>query len=178
MSDHQDHPIAGLIFLLLAASAIILGAKAGIEGSRKSEVNARIREAVELGRSGEFEEAEARLRAILRRHPDDTDALFNLGVALLARDEDDEADRAFARVLEIVPEDYDALAERAAIQKRRGNVDRAIAILETIPAGKANLKERLARDPLWEDLHEDARMRKLMEKHGAGREARRFFEAQ
>jgi tetratricopeptide (TPR) repeat protein len=164
-SSAHDHPIAGFAWLLVAFGLIGLAGKAGIEKSAKSEINQEIRKAVDLGRNGDYQLAEEKLRSVLRRHPSDPDALFNLGVALLAQERDDDADTVFAQVLEVTPDDYDALAERAGIQKRKGRVDEAFALLDKIPVGRGNLKERLAQDPLWKDVAADHRMIGLKKKH-------------
>lgn len=170
--SHSDHPIAGFAFLAVAFGTIAWGAEYGISTSKralaegaKKEVNAEVRKAVDVGRGGDFEQAQKMLEEIVAKHPNDPDALFNLGISQTATERDDEADKTFQRVLELAPEDWDAVAERASIKKRKGQVDEALAMLEKIPAGKGHLHERLTQDPLWADIS-DGRMEELKKRHG------------
>lgn len=173
MSHSHDHPVAGFLFLAFAFGLIGVGSKAGMDASReaqrrvaKEQVNKAIRAAVELGQRGEFEQAEEALRKIVKEHPSDPDALFNLGIAQLAVEKDDEADRTFELVLGVSPSDWDAVAERAGIKKRKGDVEGGLALLEKVPPGMGHLPERLAQDPLWADLGDNPRLRELRKRHG------------
>lgn len=119
---------------------------------------------------------------MLVAQPTNVDALFNLGIALVAQDKNDEADATFAKLLSVKPEDWDAVAERAGLAMRRATktssvadpkeVDVALGMLGSIPVGKGNIAERLVRDPLWADLIGDERLIKLFDKHGVPIEAR------
>lgn len=133
---------------------------------QKEISNARIRQAVALGESGELEKAETLLKEIVAQSPDDLDALFNLGIAQLARDRLDDADQTFQQVLAKNPKDYEAVAERAGILARREKVEEALGLLESIPVGQGRLRERLAQDPLWAELPQSDRLAALMKKHG------------
>jgi tetratricopeptide (TPR) repeat protein len=144
----DDHPLAGYLFLLIVAALLFGVARAGIESSRRAQMKTEMREAVEAGTRGDYGEAESKLRALVREHPDEVDALFNLGLAELALEHDQDADALFAKVLALNPKDYDAMVERAAIQKHRGHAAAALEILDAIPAGQGHLRERLLNE--WE----------------------------
>lgn len=163
--DHE-HPLAGIVFLLVVAGLVFLGARAGIQSSKHAKLKAEMREAVEAGARGEYDQAESSLRSIAHDHPDDVDALFNLGIAELALEHEDDAYATFERVLTLSPKDYDALAEQAVIHKHKGNRDKALAMLESIPAGEGHVRERLVHEAAWDDLAGTPRMNALREKHG------------
>lgn len=162
----KDHRIAGYGFLILMVGLIGWGSSQAIARSKNALNREQIRAAVERGKRGEFDPAEELLREVLRRMPDHPDALLNLGIVQAALEQDDEADRTFSRLLELYPDDYDAIAERAGILKRRGKVEEAFAMLEKIPLHEGHVKERLETDPLWADLRGDERLLALLQKHG------------
>ena len=91
---------------------------------------------------------------------------LNLGICYRSLDKLDAADRAFARVLQLDPEDWDAVAERATIRITRGDRDQAFEMLASIPANRGQVQERLRSDPLWRKHRKDPRMPPLMKKHG------------
>lgn len=129
-------------------------------------VSAEIMEAVMMGEGGNIEGAAKKLREISERHPDNTDALFNLGIALTGLERFDEADRVFQQVLEKEPEDYEAVAERATILLAQGKVEQALALAENIPPGEGRLGLRLEYHERWATLKGD-RVAALKKKHGA-----------
>ncbi|MCK6548476.1 tetratricopeptide repeat protein [Myxococcota bacterium] len=190
MSHSNDHPIAGYLFLALAVGGIGYAGLSAVESSKKlrleqeeAAATAKIREALAAGETEQFGKAEALLREVLEKQPSNIDALFNLGIALVAQDKNDDADATFQKVLAVKPDDWDAVAERAGLAKRRATktstttldpkeLDAALGLLESIPAGKGNVAERLVRDPLWADLIGHERLIKLFDKHGVPVEAR------
>jgi tetratricopeptide (TPR) repeat protein len=161
----QDHPIAGTVFLVVAASTIGLLAHAGMRHSADLELAQEIDRAEKEARSGNTAKAEQLLREVVRRSPDKAVAEFDLGLAQLELHEDDEADKSFARVLELDPNDYEAMACRALIFKHKGKVDEALTTLEKIPVGKGRVVDLLENDLSWEDLDGNARMNALRKKH-------------
>lgn len=171
----SKHPLAGGLFLLVALGLIGFGAysviRAGAHGGEeqaspaKPELNARILEAIHMGQNGDVDGAATRLRVIVAEHPDNLDALYNLGVALIGTGEPAAAEMQFRRVLELVPGDPDALAELAGLRKDQGDLDGAFALLEQIPARDPKLRQRLLEDPLWSDLDDDERMKAMFAKH-------------
>jgi Tfp pilus assembly protein PilF len=164
--SEQDHPVAGIIWLVAVGLAIGSGAKAGIEHSRRAKIRSDIREAVQTGERGNYAKAEGMLRDVVREHPGEPDALFNLGVAELGLERIDEADETFGKVLELNPSDWDAVAERATIAQRRGKTEQALSLLDRIPPGEGHIRDRLEGEVAWGDLDGDARMNKLRAKHG------------
>jgi hypothetical protein len=58
------------------------------------------------------------------------------------------------------------MAERANIQKEKGNVEGAFDILEKIPERGGRIDVRLRDDPLWIDVADNPRMKALRIKHG------------
>lgn len=178
MSDSHthDHPIAGYTFLLLVAVGLAFGSKAAIqhsaeahEAQKAAAIEAekqRVKDAVAVGQAGDYARAEQLLEALSHERPDDADILFNLGISKAAQEKDDDADKLFARVLELDPKDFDAVAERAGIKRRKNLLDETFILLDKIPVGEGHLKERLMRDPLWADLMNEPRMIELAKKHG------------
>lgn len=179
MADSK-HPLAGGLFLVVAVGLIGFGAysgikagshgtQAGAEGASPSalpDLNTRLVEAIRMGQAGDVEGAATRLRLIVREHPNNLDAIYNLGVALIGTGELAAAEAQFQRVLELAPGDGDALAELAGLRKDQGDLDAAFAYLNQIPSRDEKLRQRLLEDPLWADLDEDERMKALMSKHG------------
>lgn len=175
----SKHPLAGGLFLVVAVGLIGFGAYSGIRsGDHRhdgagsppaapvADLNTRIVEAIRMGQGGDVEGAASRLRLVVREHPDNLDALYNLGVALIGTGEIAAAEAQFQRVLELAPGDPDALAELAGIRKDQGDLEGAFAYLNQISTQDEKLRQRLLEDPLWSDLDEDERMKALMGKHG------------
>ncbi len=174
--SEAKHPIAGGIFLAVAVALIGFGAYSGLESGAHSghsqaaapvdPLNAQILEAVQMGQGGDVEGAAASLRVIVAKHPDNVDAVYNLGVALIGTGELENADKQFRRVLELAPGDADALAELAGLRKDSGDLDGAFALLDQIPTQDPKIRQRLLEDPLWVDIEDDERMKALYSKHG------------
>lgn len=173
--SESKHPLAGGIFLVGAIGLIGFGAYSGIhsagghgtsaEAARALDVNAQVVEAIQLGQSGDVDGAAVRLRAIVSQHPENLDAIYNLGVALIGTGDGVEAERMFRRVLELAPDDGDALAELAGLKKDANDLDAAFALLEQIKVGDEKIRLRLLEDPLWQEVESDPRMKALLEKH-------------
>ena len=174
--SEAKHPIAGGIFLAVAVGLIGFGAYSGLQagghgpvagtGSPSEDLNAKILEAIQLGQSGDVEGAAAGLKDIVARHPDNVDAVYNLGVALIGTGETETAEKQFRRVLELAPGDADALAELAGLKKDGGDLAAAFALLEQVPVQDPKIRQRLLEDPLWSDIQDDERMKALYTKHG------------
>jgi Flp pilus assembly protein TadD len=178
--DHptRSHPFASYGFLLLAAFAILSLAQLGIEHAATvadhheahradvSQVSHDIMSAVRLGQTGNYLGAAQLLARIVQEHPNNVDAIFNLGVALSAAERYDDAEAAFMRIEELDPKDFNAVAEHAGVKKAQGDERAALSLLESIPAGEGNMKARLAEDPRWDSLKENPRMQALRKKHG------------
>jgi tetratricopeptide (TPR) repeat protein len=162
----QEHTIAGYGFLFVVACAIGFGAKAGIQHSRRVALVQRIQEAEKYAAGGDTRKAVATLREVLYDSPNNVTVLFNLALAHLELNEDDEADAALQRVLAIDPQDYEATAVHALILKREGKVEEALSTLEKVPVGKGRVRDLLQTDPSWEDLDGNLRMNELRKKHG------------
>lgn len=169
-----EHPVAGTIFLMVMAGALGFGAYSGIKGSRAAAIRHEINEAVDLARAEKYGRAEELLRGVLRRDPQNSVALFNLalvqyGMECPAGTEKcypDRANETFARLLDLRPDDYDAMMYRARILKQKSQVDEALSMLERIPAGKGHVAQMLEQDAVWEDLDGAERMNNLRKKHG------------
>jgi tetratricopeptide (TPR) repeat protein len=166
MSQEEDHPIAGGVFLLVVAAAIGFGGKAGIEHSAHTALEHELEEAAKAEEAGQPATAAAILREVLRKSPESTSVMFNLGLTSLELDQDDAADEMFSKVLERKPDDYEAMACRALIMKRKGKVDEALTLLQKIPVGQGRLQEMLQTESAWQDLDGDPRMAELKKKHG------------
>jgi tetratricopeptide (TPR) repeat protein len=170
----KEHPIAAGTFLIVVAGGIGLFARAGIQSGAhhekeavRAKLNQELDEVLNIARQEDYETAIQRLEKMIDDHPDMPGLYLNLGIAQRAANKLDDADRTFARVLELDPSDYDAMAERANIQKEKGNLEAALDILEKIPEGEGRLYLRLKEDPLWIEVAENPRMKALKEKHGA-----------
>lgn len=138
----------------------------GPDEAVKREVRGILRRAIHAHRQLDYETAEKLLRDASERYPDIAAVWLNLGICYRSLDKLDAADRAFARVLEINAQDWDAIAERATVRLMRGQTDEAFTMLSSIPANKGQVNERLRSDPDWRKARGDARMPALLEKHG------------
>lgn len=169
MAHEKNHPIAGIAFLILVGGLIVWAAKSGIEASRAADVKADIIRAVMVGDQGDLQASHALLKALVEAHPENTGALYMLASVEARLGRLDEADQLYARVLDRDPNDWESVAERAGIAKKKGNLDAGLAMLMQIPAGKGHIEERLM-DEVWYDLHGDDRLKPLLEKHQIRRE--------
>ncbi len=136
------------------------------EQERRTKIRDAMARAIQLHRQLDFEGAERLLRRTSERYPRVPAVWLNLGICLRSLNKLDEADRAFARVLQLNDEDWDAVAERATIRVLRGDADEAFALLQQVPANKGQVYERLRSDPDWKKYRDDPRMTPLRAKHG------------
>jgi tetratricopeptide (TPR) repeat protein len=165
--------MAAGLFLALILSLVGFAAKSGIQHGKdtpefdsNAKVAEQIMEAVKLGQGGEYAPAAKLLGDIVKHHPKNTDAMFNLGVALSALERYKDAERIFERVNQLSPNDFDAVAERAGIRLALDDAEGALALLEKVPVGAANMANRLGQDPRWVPLKDNPRMAALLQKHG------------
>ena len=134
--------------------------------ARKREIRETMQRAIHAHRQLDYEAAERILVAASEKYPRVPAVWLNLGICYRSLDKLDAADRAFARVLELSADDWDAIAERATIRVIRGKVDEAFALLDKVPAYKGQVTERLRSDPDWLKHRGDARMKPLLIRHG------------
>lgn len=174
----KQHPVAAGLWLAICLTGIAFIAVKG-QTRRDAEdagtqaplpervvLREKLYSAIALSERGEHARALVVLEDLVEQHPRTTSLWLNLGIAQRAAGRLTEAARTFEKVLELDPEDYDAVAEKATVLKQEGRVDAAIAELERIPVRRGRIGERLAADPLWQDIAEDPRMRALRDKHG------------
>ena len=139
---------------------------ASMDKARKLEIRNVIRTAINAHRQLDFESAERILVEASEKYPRVPAVWLNLGICYRSLDKLDAAERAFARVLELNNEDWDAVAEQATVRLVRGKVDEAFEMLASIPANKGQVPQRLRSDPDWTKHGTHQRMRALLEKHG------------
>ncbi|MEL7367880.1 MAG: tetratricopeptide repeat protein [Myxococcota bacterium] len=162
------------VTIVLTMNAEEKPSKAQTEGSEgdaenelaRREIRAIIRKAIMAHRQLDYEAAEKILEEASERYPRVAAVWLNLGICYGSLDKLDAADRAFARVLEINPKDWDAVAEKATLHSMRGQGDKAIELLSTVPSMKGQVSERLRADPRWTKLHGHPKMKALLRKHG------------
>ena len=148
------------VLLLLGGGIFLLNQGTG-GASSNSSVSKRVSEAIALGQNGDFPSALKILEDVVEKHPDNTDALFNYGLALRSVERLKDSDAAFQKILELKPDDFEAWAERANLAVLANDVDRAFDYLEKIPAGKGRLILRLRVDKHWQNLRKHPRMEKI-----------------
>ncbi|MEM7677249.1 MAG: tetratricopeptide repeat protein [Myxococcota bacterium] len=132
----------------------------------RREIRAIIRKAIMAHRQLDYEAAEKMLEEASEKYPRVAAVWLNLGICYGSLNKLDAADRAFARVLEIDPKDWDAVAEKATVRAMRGKDDEALDLLATIPSMKGQVTERLRGDPRWIKLRGRPKMKELLRKHG------------
>ena len=136
------------------------------EDQRRAEIRQQMRQAIEAAQRQDYQTAERLLVRASEKYPTTPAIWLNLGIAYRAANKLDAADRALARVLDLAPEDWDAVAEQATIQFLRGKADLAFSLLEKIPANQGQVNARLRIDPDWAKFSSDSRMEALRTKHG------------
>lgn len=94
-----------------------------------------------LAQTGRAAEAEKRLDALLAKRPDSAHLHGLRGRAALLQGEDDEAAAEFARALELAPDDGAALAGRALLEQKRGDVAKAIETMKQAAAASPGSSE-------------------------------------
>jgi tetratricopeptide (TPR) repeat protein len=169
----KDHPIAAGTWLLLIVGGIgflgFTGLQSGAEhekNAEKSGLNQELEAIIDAGRRGEYDVAIQGLEGMIAKYPNEPSLYLNLGIAQRAAERLDDADRTFAKVLELDPNDYDAMAERANILREKGNLEGALELMDKIPPGKGRVNMRLRDDPLWLEVAEEPRVKALRQKHG------------
>ncbi len=162
----QQHWVAAGAWTLLVAGGIGFGAVTGFKKSRHATMKEEVAKVIALGKAGRLLDAEEAFQGLAVRYPDEPSVWLNLGIAQRGLHRLPEAAKTFARVNELDPQDYDALAERASIQKLSGDVEGALTFLEEIPAGEGRVRIRLLRDRIWQDISGNPRMQALRAKHG------------
>lgn len=172
----QSHPIAATIFVGVVLGTVAYGTQSALvhqraeaerqvaERAAKRKLN--IETAVIQGQAGDYEGASLLLQSVLREYPGDLDASYNLGIALSAMTRYDEAEKVFSAILKASPDDFDAMAELAAVYDGKGDAERAMQLLDKIPAGKAELAARLGDESRWTAIRAHARFRELALKVG------------
>ncbi|MEM1187408.1 MAG: sulfotransferase [Pseudomonadota bacterium] len=86
-----------------------------------------IAEAMELANAGKFKQAESIYRDILRKNPEDVDALRLLGVSRVKREQFDEAAACFRRAVELAPDFLKAWINLGAALSEQQKFDEAEA---------------------------------------------------
>ncbi|MEM6774478.1 MAG: sulfotransferase [Pseudomonadota bacterium] len=86
-----------------------------------------IAEAMELANAGKFKQAETIYRDILRKNPEDVDALRLLGVSRVKREQFDEAAACFRRAVELAPDFLKAWINLGAALSEQQKFDEAEA---------------------------------------------------
>ena len=148
------------VLLLLGGGAFLVSQ--GANGSSSDSVVAKkVTSAIALGQDGKFQEALKILENVVKTHPDNIDALFNYGLVLRSVNRINDSDKAFQKILELKPDDFEAWAERASLAVLQNDLDRAFDYLEKIPAGEGRLILRLRVDEHWKNLKEHPRMEKV-----------------
>ncbi len=105
---------------LLRALVVNLGMRTMIEVEFIHDATEKVMEGVELYMAGEIEAAEAKYREALRMKPDDTAALYNLGVLLRVSARRDEALACFGKAAEDVEHPDGPKAAEALRRMKRG----------------------------------------------------------
>jgi len=99
---------------------------------KPGSIPARLGQArVRLGR-GQFDEAQAIAREVLKAHPDETDAWYLVGEAARLKRDFAAAVEAFDRVIETLPNHLPARLGRAAVLIELGRLDDALADIERV----------------------------------------------
>lgn len=83
-----------------------------------------------------FESAETVLREYIEKYGENANVIFNIGLALGARDETERAEQSFWRVLELDPNHRDAFGALLALRGEKGGdeaVQEALARLRALP---------------------------------------------
>lgn len=172
----DGHPLVAGTFLALAIGGVGYGTTRAVVGQREAAVarvaaaeaerKAMLTDGVQRGQQGDFEGAVLVLTRLVREHPDDGDAAYNLGVALGALGRHDDAERVLSGLLARTPDDWGATAELAAVYDTRGDGERALQLLEKVPAGEGDLVARFSDPQLWATTRSHARFEALRAKHG------------
>jgi tetratricopeptide (TPR) repeat protein len=109
--------VAGPLWLLIGN----LGVKAFVEVEFIHEASEKVAEGMRLFNEGEVDAAEEKYREALRMKPDDTSALYNLGVLLRVTGRRDEAVAAFEAAAKDGGHPDAARAKEALERMRRGS---------------------------------------------------------
>ncbi len=85
---------------------------------------------LDLLRHGELAEAVPLLESFLATDPDDTDTLYNLGMAQSDLGRFDDAVRHLSRLVELEPDHVNGLVALGVAYQRRGDSEKAVEVLE------------------------------------------------
>jgi cytochrome c-type biogenesis protein CcmH/NrfG len=115
------------------------GAPPGAEGEAPRPIppamlEGMLRAAHQALDSGEYQQAIAAYKAVLKRHPDNVDAITHLGIILAIAGHADDAVKAFDRALAIQPDYPHALWDKGRVLFERENYAGAIAAWERFVA--------------------------------------------
>lgn len=91
--------------------------------------------------NGRVTEVQQRLDALLAKRPDSAHLHGLRGRAALVQGRNDEAEKDFARAIELVPDDGAALSGLALLERQRGDVPKAIEIMKKAAASSPNSPE-------------------------------------
>ncbi|MBN2496854.1 MAG: tetratricopeptide repeat protein [Deltaproteobacteria bacterium] len=110
-------------------------------------------------------EAAGLFRSVIERDPESVRARINLGAALLALEENAQAERLFEQALQRKPDSLEAQGNLAVARLVSGRTDEGIAGLEKL----------LAADPSFADAHYN--LARVFQKAGRSEEARAHYKA-
>ena len=168
----KDHNVAAGVFLLMFVGGVgtLITYKTMQQHDRagkeeREEVREVLRTAVEQGQRGRFKEAISVLQEATGPYGRYSAIWLNLGIAQRATGDLESAAHSFEEALKANPNDWDAIAERATVQKLRGSEADALASLERIPPGHGRVRERLEVDPAWGEAKDAERLEALRQKH-------------
>lgn len=139
------------------------------EEARVKALNDKMREAIMVAREGDFDAAIIRLKQLDEEYPNRAAVLMNLAIAYRAGGNLEGAMDMIDRAIQVAPEDWDLVAEKATILLEAKKVDDALTVAEKIPGRLGRMPERLRADPLWFELEQSDRYEALRKKHGLGK---------
>lgn len=114
---------------ILATSTWVYSAGAEHNPSPQRQSNPAVAQARAALASGKPEDAIRVLSAQLQSHPNDISARLTLAEAYVAARQSDQAQAQYEAVLQVVPQNYSALAGLGAIYERAGNPGKAEPLL-------------------------------------------------
>lgn len=172
--------IAGWIWLGLALGGIGYAASQGIRAGvdKKVEIekernaalvarlNERMGDAIVDARSGDIASALAKLERLAEEYPDRAALWLNIGIAHRASGNVDKSMAALDRALELAPNDWDIVAEKATVLIEAKKPELGVQVASKIPPRLGRMPDRLRADPTWVDLEESEGSKALREKHG------------
>lgn len=118
----QDRMLKVEIPPVLMVSAEVLA-----EAEAMKQAAAEVKAAAEKVRSGDHDGALAMIRPIVEKNPQDSNALYILGMALQKKAQWDEAEAAFLKVRELVPNFAAVHYQLGVCYQQSGEADKALA---------------------------------------------------